>query len=211
MMTITLENIHELDFDKTGGLIPAIVQDANTRHVLMQGYVNAGALVHTFQEEKVTFWSRSKNRLWTKGEKSGNHLHLVSVRADCDLDSLLITAVPLGPVCHTGDDTCFGKRDDNDMGYGSFLSQLYTLVLDRKRHPIEGSYTNQLFERGLNKIAQKVGEEAVELVIEAKDNNKELFLNESADLLYHMIVLLVEKGYGLDEVEHVLRDRHNSQ
>jgi phosphoribosyl-ATP pyrophosphohydrolase/phosphoribosyl-AMP cyclohydrolase len=163
------------DFSKQNGLIPAIVQDAQTGKVLMLAYMNEESLAETKASGKVTFFSRSKNRLWTKGEDSGNFLELVSIDTDCDGDTFLIKVKPVGPVCHTGSDTCW--NENNDEGY-SFLHQLEKVIQDRKANPKEGSYTNSLFDKGLNKIAQKVGEEATELVIEAKDNNKDLFLNE---------------------------------
>ena len=194
-----------LDFSKGDGLIPAIIQDANTRNVLMLGYMNAEAVEQTTATSKVTFYSRSKQRLWTKGETSGNYLELVSMQVDCDEDTLLVRAIPKGPTCHKGDDTCWAEV--NHAG-GSFLDTLEAIILDRKANPVEGSYTNHLFNKGLNKIAQKVGEEAVELVIEAKDDNKDLFLGEAADLLYHFSVLLAEKEIRLEEVVAVLQARH---
>jgi len=193
-----------LDLSKAGGLIPAIIQDAHTRQVLMLGYMNAEALERTRQEGRVTFYSRSKGRLWTKGETSGNYLQVVEVKADCDRDALLIRVHPAGPVCHTGSDTCF---DEANRPAG-FLHALEAIIHNRKANPPEGSYTASLFEKGLNKIAQKVGEEAVELVIEAKDNDRTLFLNEAADLLFHYLVLLAHKGYSLSDVETILEDRH---
>ena len=200
-MTMDLD---KLDFDKQGGLVPAIIQDAATDKVLMLGYMNREALQHTLDEGLVTFYSRSKGRLWTKGERSGHHLHLVSVAADCDKDALLVKARPHGPVCHTGSDTCWGE----DNADGDFLRALEQVIQDRKAHPREHSYTSSLLAKGINKVAQKVGEEAVELVIEAKDDNAELFLNEAADLLYHLLVLLAAKNHSLDEVLKVLSGRH---
>jgi len=195
-----------LDFDKQGGLIPAIIQDAKSSKVLMLGYMNEEALEKTKKEGRVTFYSRSKNKLWTKGESSGNYLQVESIKEDCDEDTLLIKAHPLGPVCHTGADTCF---DEENSGSGlAFLEQLGNTIRDRHKHPSENSYTSKLFARGINKVAQKVGEEAVELVIEAKDDNEELFLNEAADLIYHTLVLLEAKGYSLAEVVEVLEGRH---
>ncbi|MTB50583.1 bifunctional phosphoribosyl-AMP cyclohydrolase/phosphoribosyl-ATP diphosphatase HisIE [Lewinella sp. W8] len=194
----------QLAFDQAAnGLLPAIVQDAKTRTVLMQGYMNREALDVTLQKGLVTFFSRSKQRLWTKGESSGNVLQLVSVHPDCDQDSLLILANPAGPTCHTGDDTCWGE--DNR---GDFLDHLERTIQHRRDNPSEQSYTSKLLARGINKVAQKVGEEAVELVIEAKDDNRDLFLGEAADLMYHYIVLLAAKGYTLEDVREVLRGRH---
>lgn len=195
----------DIDFKKSpGGLVPAIIQDAATLRVLMLGYMNQEALDKTLQEKKVTFFSRSKQRLWTKGEESGNFLLLQDVKLDCDNDTLLIKANPVGPVCHTGADTCWNELNvSND-----FLAKLESVITDRKNNPSEKSYTASLFAKGINKIAQKVGEEAVEVVIEAKDNNEELFLNEAADLLFHYLVLLNAKGYRLSNVLNVLKERH---
>ncbi len=195
----------EIDFKKMEGLVPAIVQDAFTGKVLMQGYMNEDALTKTSETGKVTFFSRSKNRLWTKGETSGNFLELVSVEVDCDGDSLLVKAHPNGPVCHTGADTCFKESNVSKTG---FIDELRAIIKDRRSKPAEQSYTASLFAKGINKIAQKVGEEAVEIVIEAKDDNKELFMGEAADLLFHYLVLLEAKGYELDEVMEVLIARH---
>jgi phosphoribosyl-ATP pyrophosphohydrolase/phosphoribosyl-AMP cyclohydrolase len=202
-MRITTKRIDELRFDERTGLIPAIVQDTRTRVVLMQGYMNPPALHQTLDTGRVTFYSRSKQRLWTKGETSGNYLTLVDIRADCDRDSLLVRAHPTGPVCHTGADTCWGQANE-----GEFLDHLERTIHDRRDRPSESSYTTSLLRRGINKVAQKVGEEAVELVIEAKDDNKDLFLGEAADLMYHYLVLLAAKGYSLEEVREVLRQRH---
>lgn len=193
-----------LDFEKSGGLIPAVVQDAVTSKVLMLGFMNKEALAKTISEGNVTFFSRTKERLWTKGETSGNFLRVVEMKVDCDKDTLLIKANPAGPVCHTGADTCFDEKNS-----GWTLSALEQIILDRKNNPNAKSYTTSLFQSGLNKIAQKVGEEAVELVIEAKDNNTELFLNEAADLMYHYLVLLSAKGHSLDDVLEVLKARHS--
>ena len=188
------------------GLIPAIIQDATTKTVLMLGYMNAEAVAKTLETNKVTFFSRSKNRLWTKGEESGHFLSLKSLKNDCDNDTLLIQATPQGPTCHKGTDTCWGAS--NDESYG-FLSALETIITDRKENASsETSYVSELFEKGLNKIAQKVGEEAVEVVIEAKDDNDDLFLNESADLLFHYLILLQAKGFKLNAVIDVLKSRH---
>ena len=195
-----------IDFTKSeSGLIPAIIQDNDTRQVLMLGFMNEEALEKTNLEGKVTFFSRSKGRLWTKGETSGNYLNVVEIKEDCDADTLLIRVNPNGPACHTGTDTCWGE--ENKQGALDVIANLAKVIKDRKKNPVEGSYTNKLFDRGINKIAQKVGEEAVELLIEAKDNNSELFLNEAADLMYHYLVLLEEKGFGLEDVAEVLKDR----
>ena len=193
------------DFNKNpDGLIPAIVQDVQTRKVLMLGYMNAAALAATESSGKVTFFSRSKNRLWTKGEESGDFLMLESVAVDCDQDTLLVYAKPMGPTCHTGTDSCWGEENTADYG---FISELEAVIQDRKENPDDASYVNSLFKKGINKIAQKVGEEAVETVIEAKDNNDELFLSESADLLFHYLILLKAKGFGLADVVKVLENR----
>jgi phosphoribosyl-ATP pyrophosphohydrolase/phosphoribosyl-AMP cyclohydrolase len=169
----------------------------------MLGFMNEDAYMKTRSEKRVTFYSRSKERLWTKGETSGNYLELVDILIDCDNDTLLIKANPTGPVCHTGADTCFQEKNDRWD-----LASLEAIIQDRKKNPVEGSYTTSLFKSGINKVAQKVGEEAVELVIEAKDDNKDLFLNEAADLLYHYLVLLTAKGYALTDVTTVLKQRH---
>lgn len=193
------------DFEKGGGLVPAIVQDSQTSKVLMLGYMNEAALEKTLQEGRVTFFSRSKNRLWTKGESSGHFLQAQHIALDCDRDTLLIKARPAGPVCHTGQDTCFAETNVSD----DFLYQLEATIQLRRDQPAEGSYTASLFRKGMNKIAQKVGEEAVELVIEAKDdNNRELFLGEAADLMFHYLVLLSAKGYALEDVVEVLKKRN---
>lgn len=199
-------NNKQINFDKCAdGLVPAIVQDSATLKVLMLGYMNQQALDKTLEEGRVTFFSRSKQRLWTKGEESGNFLTLQEIRVDCDSDTLLIKAIPAGVVCHTGADTCWEEENiSND-----FLSKLESIITDRKNNPSENSYTSKLFSKGINKIAQKVGEEAVEVVIEAKDDNEELFLNESADLLFHYLVLLNAKGYQLSDVLAVLKKRHD--
>ncbi|WP_116127134.1 bifunctional phosphoribosyl-AMP cyclohydrolase/phosphoribosyl-ATP diphosphatase HisIE [Lewinella sp. IMCC34183] len=202
-MKITKNTQGQVDFSKDNGLVPAIVQDSTTRVVLMQGYMNAEALERTLDSGHVTFYSRSKQRLWTKGETSGNTLSLVRIDADCDRDSLLVRADPAGPVCHTGADTCW-----DEANRGDFLDHLERTIQERRDNPSEGSYTTSLLQRGINKVAQKVGEEAVELVIEAKDDDKDLFLNEAADLMYHYLVLLAAKGYTLEEVREVLRGRH---
>ena len=199
-----------MDFDKLDGLIPSIIQDASTSRVLMLGFMNAEALERTRKDGKVTFFSRTKQRLWTKGEESGNFLHVVDILEDCDQDTLLIKANPAGPVCHTGSDTCFNELNDTGQdqeGIG-FISVLQQLIHARKAELPEGSYTSALFKAGINKIAQKVGEEAVELVIESKDNRDELFLNEAADLMYHLLVLLAAKGKDIKDVVDVLEHRH---
>jgi phosphoribosyl-ATP pyrophosphohydrolase/phosphoribosyl-AMP cyclohydrolase len=199
-----------LDFAKQGGLIPAIIQDAVTRRVLMLGYMNEESLKLTRDRGLVTFWSRSREKLWTKGETSGNYLQVREIIEDCDNDTLLIKAVPTGPVCHTGSDTCFNEANDPaQVSSSEFLFYLEEVIHDRRDFPQEGSYTNHLFSRGLNKIAQKVGEEAVELIIESKDDNKSLFLGEAADLMYHFLVLLAQKDVQLSEVIEVLKGRHS--
>jgi phosphoribosyl-AMP cyclohydrolase / phosphoribosyl-ATP pyrophosphohydrolase len=194
-----------IDFKKyTDGLVPAIVQDYRTHKVLMLGFMNEESMKKTMAEGKVTFYSRSKKRLWTKGEESGNFLHLKEMSGDCDQDTILIKAIPTGPVCHTGADTCWSEKNHPD----DFLYQLEDIISIRKNSDDKNSYVRSLFATGINKIAQKVGEEAVEMVIEAKDNNDELFLSESADLLFHYLVLLNAKGYNLQDVVNVLQERH---
>lgn len=194
-----------IDFKKySDGLVPAIIQDANTGKVLMLGFMNEQAINKTNELQKVTFFSRSKNRLWTKGEESGNYLLLKEIKVDCDNDTLLIKVNPVGPVCHTGADTCWNEKNTND----NFLQQLEEIISDRKNNPSAQSYTSSLFEKGINKIAQKVGEEAVELVIEAKDNNDGPFKNEAADLLFHYLILLQAKGFTLNDIAKVLKSRH---
>ncbi|SEP62611.1 bifunctional phosphoribosyl-AMP cyclohydrolase/phosphoribosyl-ATP diphosphatase HisIE [Flavobacterium urocaniciphilum] len=195
-----------IDFSKNSdGLIPAIIQDNETKNVLMLGYMNQDALDTTLATKKVTFFSRTKNRLWTKGEESGSFLNLVSFALDCDNDTLLIQVKPAGPTCHKGTDTCWNK--DNTQNFG-FLSQLEQIIQQRKEQATsETSYVASLFEKGINKIAQKVGEEAVEVVIEAKDSNDNLFLSESADLLFHYLILLQAKGFQLNDVVNVLKNR----
>ena len=196
-------DIEKLKFDEKG-LIPAIVQDANTGVVLMQAYMNRESLEETLKSGKVCFFSRSRQKLWTKGEESGNFLYLKTILADCDNDSLLVKAVPAGPTCHTGTGTCWGEVNRE----ADFLFFLQRYLQKRKDDSPEISYTARLIQKGINKVAQKVGEEAVELVIEAKDDNEDLFLNEAADLMYHYIVLLIAKGYGLEDVIKVLEGRH---
>jgi phosphoribosyl-AMP cyclohydrolase / phosphoribosyl-ATP pyrophosphohydrolase len=196
-----------IDFSKqTNRLIPAIIQDAKTDKVLMLGYMNEEAFEKTQQEGIVTFFSRSKQRLWTKGETSNNFLHVAEIMNDCDGDTLLIKVNPDGPTCHTGADTCWNEV--NNPGQAGWLNHLKAVIRDRKNNPSEKSYTASLFEKGTNKIAQKVGEEAVELVIEAMDNNDELFKGEAADLLFHYLVLLEQRGIDFDEIIDVLRERH---
>lgn len=197
----------EIDFNKNkDGLVPAVIQDSETKNVLMLGYMNEEAFLTTKKTGKVTFFSRSKQRLWTKGEESGNFLELVDVKLDCDQDTLLVLVKPHGPTCHKGTDTCWGDKNEEIPG---FLSELEKVISDRKNNPDnEKSYVASLFRGGMNKIAQKVGEEAVEVVIEAKDDNETLFLNESADLLFHYLILLQAKGYSLQHVIEVLKARH---
>ncbi|GAB3894500.1 bifunctional phosphoribosyl-AMP cyclohydrolase/phosphoribosyl-ATP diphosphatase HisIE [Larkinella knui] len=196
----------KIDFLKnTDGLVPAVIQDAETGKVLMLGYMNEEAYEKTQRENVVTFFSRSKQRLWTKGETSNHFLHVKEMLVDCDGDTLLIKVQPAGPTCHTGADTCF---DEVNQGKGLFLNYLQRIIRDRKENPTEKSYTSSLFKKGVNKIAQKVGEEAVELVIEAKDDNDDLFKGEAADLLYHYLILLEQKNIDLDEVIAVLQQRH---
>lgn len=196
----------DIDFNKNNdGLVPAIIQDANTKNVLMLGYMNSAAYEKTLATNWVTFFSRSKQRLWTKGEESGNRLKFQSMALDCDQDTLLIQALPEGPICHKGTSTCWGTN--NTLSYG-FLSELEAVIENRSSNlDDENSYIASLFRKGINTIAQKVGEEAVELIIEAKDTNDNLFLNESADLLFHYLILLQAKGYGLKDIAGVLKDR----
>jgi len=200
----------EVAFDKNkDGLVPAIIQDHITKNVLMLGYMNEDALKKTIETGKVTFFSRSKNRIWQKGEESGNYLKLVAVEIDCDNDTLLISANPVGPTCHKGSDTCWDKKNDQNFG---FLTQLENVISDRKEHSSnEKSYVSSLFKSGINKIAQKVGEEAVETVIEAMDNDDKLFLEESADLLFHYLILLQAKGFQLNDVVDILKSRHSTK
>ena len=194
-----------LDFNKnTDGLVPAIIQDATTQKVLMLGYMNAEALSVTQTTEKVTFFSRTKNRLWTKGEESGNFLELVSIKEDCDDDTLLIQVNPQGPTCHKGTDTCWEESNTSSFG---LLSTLGKTIKERKENNEDDSYVASLFRLGINKIAQKVGEEAVETIIEAKDADEELFLSESADLLFHYLILLEAKGFSLQDIEQRLASR----
>ena len=193
------------NFSKSqNGLLPAIIQDSVTKTVLMLGYMNREAFQKTKETEQVTFYSRSKKRIWVKGEESGNFLKLVKIKVDCDQDAILITANPQGPTCHRGTDSCWGETNQSHYG---FLTELEEIIAERKKTNDDNSYVASLFREGINKIAQKVGEEAVETVIEAKDENSELFLNESADLLFHFLILLKEKGFSLNDVEAVLKDR----
>jgi phosphoribosyl-ATP pyrophosphohydrolase/phosphoribosyl-AMP cyclohydrolase len=196
-----------IDFEKQGGLVPAIIQDAKTDKVLMLGYMNQEALTKTQAEGVVTFYSRSKERLWTKGETSNNFLHVVEILLDCDQDALLIKVNPAGPTCHTGTDTCW--QETNDPGQAGWLNHLKAVIRSRKNNPTDKSYTSSLFKKGTNKIAQKVGEEAVELVIEAMDSNDTLFKEEASDLLFHYLVLLEQRGIDFDEIIDVLRARNS--
>lgn len=193
----------KINFDKLDGLVPCIIQDATTNKVLMLGFMNEEAYQKTLNEKTVTFFSRTRQRLWTKGESSGNSLELVSITADCDQDTLLIKVNPKGPTCHTGADTCFNEKNKQWN-----LQVLENIINNRKANPVKNSYTTSLFEAGINKIAQKVGEESVELIIEAKDQDQELFLNEAADLMYHYLVLLAAKGVSLNDVTELLKSRH---
>jgi phosphoribosyl-ATP pyrophosphohydrolase/phosphoribosyl-AMP cyclohydrolase len=197
----------DINFNKSNdGLVPAIIQDATTKNVLMLGYMDQEAYQKTVSSKLVTFFGRTKQRLWTKGEESGNYLHLVDIKLDCDKDTLLIKAKPAGPTCHKGTDTCW--KEDNEQEYG-FLSQLEEIIRDRKdNEATEDSYVASLFNNGINKIAQKLGEEAVELIIEAKDNDDDLFLNEGADLLFHYLILLSARGYRLNDIVQELWKRH---
>jgi phosphoribosyl-ATP pyrophosphohydrolase/phosphoribosyl-AMP cyclohydrolase len=194
------------DFSKgENGLLPAIVQDVITGSVLMLGYFNEEALKLTLESQKVTFYSRSKKRLWTKGEESGNFLNLKSIKLDCDRDTFLVKVNPEGPTCHKGTGNCWGEENKEQFG---FLNVLGNIISDRKKNPSKSSYTSSLFELGINKVAQKVGEEAVELVIEAKDENDDLFKGEAADLLYHFLILLEQKNMNLNQIIEVLKKRH---
>lgn len=204
----------KINFSKyTDGLVPCIVQDAETKTVLMLGFMNEEAFAKTQKEGIITFYSRSKHRLWTKGETSGHYLLVKEIKADCDDDTILIKAIPQGPVCHTGADTCFNEKNEHPLIEQeekslTFLSELENIITARKNKPTEKSYTASLFANGINKIAQKVGEEAVEMVIEAKDQNDDLFLNEGADLLFHYLILLQAKGFSLQDIIAVLEKRH---
>lgn len=199
------KEITQLDFEKMGGLVPAIIQDSVTQKVLMLGFMNEEALHKTVDTGKVTFFSRTKGRLWTKGEQSGNFLHVKSIRQDCDHDTLLIKAEPCGPVCHTGADTCFGEKNEDDF---LFIQYLQDFIEKRKNEMPEGSYTTTLFRLGVNRMAQKVGEEAVETVIEATNGTDDRLIYEASDLLYHLIVLLTSKGYRIEDLARELKKRH---
>lgn len=194
-----------LDFEKMNGLVPAIIQDADTQKVLMLGFMNEEAYDKTVETEKVTFYSRTRKTLWTKGETSGNFLHVVNIKADCDNDTLLITVHPDGPVCHTGADTCWNEKNEEDI---LFLKELQDFISKRHEEMPEGSYTTSLFQSGMNKMAQKVGEEAVETVIEATNGTNERLIYESSDLLYHLIVLLTSQGLRIEDLAKELKERH---
>lgn len=195
----------KLDFDKSGGLIPAIIQDSRTNKVLMLGYMNKEAYQQTKETGRVTFFSRTKNRLWMKGETSGNTLQVVNIMVDCDNDTLLIKAIPAGPVCHTGTDTCFGEKNIEDV---LFLKELQNFIERRRQEMPEGSYTTSLFQKGVNRMAQKVGEEAVETVIEATNGTEDGFIYEASDMIYHLIVLLTSKGLRIEDLARELKKRH---
>ena len=197
----------KIDFDKMGGLVPAIIQDADTRQVLMLGFMNEEAYQKTIATRHVTFWSRTRQTLWTKGETSGNYLNLVDMKIDCDNDTLLVKANPDGPTCHTGTDTCWGE--DNDQNPLLFLTELQDFINKRKEEMPEGSYTTSLFNKGINKIAQKVGEEALETVIEATNGTNDHLIYEAGDLLYHLLVMLTEKGLRIEDVAAELQKRHD--
>ena len=201
----------DMNFDKMQGLIPAIIQDAETRQVLMLGYMNKEAYDITVQTGKVTFWSRSRQTIWTKGETSGNYLNVVDIKNDCDQDTLLIRVHPAGPVCHTGTDTCWGEKNEvlTDNNPLLFLSELQDFIEERHRQMPEGSYTTSLFKDGLNRMAQKVGEEALELVIEAVNGSNERMVYEGSDMLYHLIVLMTSKGMRIEQLAEELMQRHN--
>lgn len=200
-----MRNLQNIDFSKLNGLVPAIIQDIQTNKVLMLGFMNEEALQKTLETGKATFFSRTKNRLWTKGEESGHFLNVVEILPDCDNDTLLIKVNPVGPTCHTGSDTCWDETNRNDI---QFLSYLQDFIANRKETKPEGSYTTSLFEGGTRKIAQKVGEEAVETIIGAMANDDKNFLYEAGDLVYHLIVLLTEKGYRIEDVANELKKRH---
>lgn len=199
----------KIDFDKLGGLVPAIIQDARTKNVLMLGFMNQEAYEKTVETGKVTFWSRTRNTLWTKGETSGNFLNVVSIQNDCDDDTLLIKVNPIGPTCHTGTDTCWGEVNENNPLL--FLSELQDFIEKRKEEMPEGSYTTSLFRKGINKIAQKVGEEALETVIEATNGTNEQLVYEASDMFYHLIVMLTSKGLRIEDVANELRKRHDPE
>lgn len=202
-MEIKIDSMNDPDFTKSGGLVPAVIQDNTTMQVLMVGFMNEEAYEKTLREGRVTFFSRSRNCLWTKGETSGNYLTVKEITMDCDNDALLFKVDPAGPVCHTGQYSCFGEETS-----GGFLYRLEEIIKQRTNDNIEGSYTNKIFREGINRAAQKVGEEAVELIIESKDDNTSLFRNEAADLLYHLLILLRVKNVTLSEIEEVLKNRH---
>ena len=206
----------KIDFEKCGGLVPAIIQDAQTKNVLMLGYMNQEAYDKTIATKKVTFWSRSRHCLWTKGETSGNFLHLVDIKVDCDNDTLLVKATPDGPTCHTGTDTCWGEENSRNVECGTcnensllFLSELQDFIDKRHEEMPEGSYTTSLFKDGINRIAQKVGEEALEAVIEATNGSKEKLVYEASDMIYHLIVLLTSKGLRIEDIAAELQKRHD--
>jgi phosphoribosyl-ATP pyrophosphohydrolase/phosphoribosyl-AMP cyclohydrolase len=197
----------KIDFDKQGGLVPAIIQDAQTKNVLMLGYMNQEAYEKTLETKKVTFWSRSRNCLWTKGETSGNFLNLVDIKIDCDNDTLLVSAIPDGPTCHKGTDTCWGE--DNSQNPLLFLTELQDFINRRHEEMPEGSYTTSLFKDGVNRMAQKLGEEALEAVIEACNGSKEKLVYEASDMIYHLIVLLTSKGLRIEDIAAELQKRHD--
>lgn len=199
----------KIDFEKMGGLVPAIIQDATTKNVLMLGFMNKEAYQKTLETKHVTFWSRTRKTLWTKGETSGHFLNLVDMKIDCDEDTLLVRVNPIGPTCHTGTDTCWGE--ENDSNPLLFLSELQSFIDKRKQEMPEGSYTTSLFNKGINKIAQKVGEEALETVIEATNGTSEHLIYEASDLLYHLIVMLTEKGLRIEDVATELHKRHDPE
>lgn len=199
----------EIDFEKLGGLVPAIIQDAKTKNVLMLGFMNKEAYLKTIETGKVTFWSRSRNCLWTKGETSGNYLNLVSIQNDCDNDTLLVKVNPIGPTCHTGTDTCWGETNDSNPLL--FLTELQDFIEKRHQEMPEGSYTTKLFKDGVNKMAQKVGEEALETVIEATNGTNEKLVYEASDMMYHLIVLLTGKGLRIEDIAQELHKRHDPQ
>lgn len=198
----------KIDFEKMGGLVPAIIQDADTRKVLMLGFMNEEAYQQTLETKHVTFWSRTRNTLWTKGETSGNFLNVVDMKVDCDQDTLLVQVHPVGPTCHTGTDTCWGE-DNTPQSSLLFLAELQDFIIRRKQEMPEGSYTTRLFSEGINKIAQKVGEEALETVIEATNGSDDHLVYEASDLLYHLLVLLTEKGLRIEDVANELCKRHD--
>lgn len=197
----------DIDFDKLGGLVPAIIQDATTKNVLMLGFMNKEAYHKTIETRKVTFWSRTRNCLWTKGETSGNFLNLVSIQNDCDNDTLLVKVNPIGPTCHTGTDTCWGETNDSNPLL--FLTELQDFIVKRHQEMPEGSYTTKLFKDGVNKMAQKVGEEALETVIEATNGTSDKLIYEASDMMYHLIVLLTSKGLRIEDIAEELHKRHD--